>query len=166
MGFNQNTYIGFYFKVKHKIIETTEELVTYETESGEIFNDYVKFSSVTGEPTKKVVKKIIKKETVEDLHDFIDVLNKTDIEAEHYYDNYICTEFAPNPKDHTLIFLRGHDKHENYGGEIEQEEMYDIDIDIEESYDEFINNHKELYNELKQVFDYVKVSYAVINYAS
>jgi len=164
MGYNNYTYIGFYFKVKHKTVETTEEKITYETPSGEVFDEYTNFSSNTGEATKVVTKQITKQEVYKDLHDLADLIKKED--EDYYFDNYMCSEFAPNPKDHTLIFLRNFEDDEYYGTVLDEDDgIFDFDFNLDPAYSDFMVKHKVIYDDLVQVFGKADLHYGVFNYS-
>jgi len=160
MGFNNYTYVGFYFKVKHKTIETTEEKITYETPSGEVFDEYTKFSSETGEATETVVKDIKKKEVYKDLHDFVDFLDK---DPDDYFDaGIICPEYTEKPEGYSFILPCPNGR---TCMTIEEEESYEISYDVNLEYDDFISNNLEFKHDLEKVFEKVQVCFGVINYA-
>jgi len=158
MGFNNYTYVGHYFKVKHKTVEKTEEKITYETESGEVFDEYKKFSSETGEATKTVVKEIKKQEVYKDLHDFVDFL---DVDPDDYFGIWECPEYTDKPKGYNFIFPCGSgETHAN----LDEGECFEMIINPL-AYDDFIDEHEEFIKDLKKVFEKVEVCFGAINYA-
>jgi len=155
MGLYSYTYVGCYIQYKHKQLEVGDQLITYETEKGEVFKEEINFSPITGDPVHKKVLNVTKTETIGCFYDINENLSKD------YADYFFPIPEGIAPKDASILISNSKEK---FCFEIDQNEIKDIDFYAETAIESFILKYKDFINELKKHVDDVTVKLGVINY--
>jgi hypothetical protein len=160
MGFYPHTYVGCYIQFDHKEFEEEQEIVSYETDNGEVFKEEINFSPMTGDPVHKKTKTIPATKKIDSINDVAKLEGHS---VDYYLEDWSQVPEYASPKGKTVLIPN---QRREFGFSLEQNEIRSIDFYIEVAREEFTKSNRIFLDILKKYVDNVYVEIGVVNYES